>query len=110
MTSWNCSTLPRSHSMMVRTSSGHTVDLTRLLTMFCISDAGHMIVELLDYRPLKAKDPILDAPEKTRVVLSPTAETLWTNLCLLSQKAGNVWTDEDVLEVEAKILVRVLIS
>lgn len=66
-----------------------------------------MIVELLDYRPPKAKDPILDSPEKRRVVLGPNPETLWTNLCLLNQKAGGVWTDEDVLEVEAQILVRV---
>lgn len=66
-----------------------------------------MIVELLDYRPLKGKDPILEIPEKSRVVLSPNSETLWTNLCLLNQKAGNIWTDEDALEVEAGILVRV---
>lgn len=69
---------------------------------------GHMIVELLDYRPPKAKDPILESPDKSRVVLSPNSETLWTNLCLLNQKDGNVWTDEDTLEVEAQILVCVL--
>ncbi|THH27742.1 hypothetical protein EUX98_g6435 [Antrodiella citrinella] len=66
---------------------------------------GNMIVELLDYRPPKGKDPILEQPEKTRVVLSPNSETLWTNLCLLNQKAGNPWTDDDALEVEAKILL-----
>lgn len=67
---------------------------------------GNMIVELLDYRPPKGKDPILENPEKSRVVLSPNSETLWTNLCLLNQKAGNMWTDDDALDVEAKILVR----
>ncbi|KAH8104068.1 Spt20 family-domain-containing protein [Cristinia sonorae] len=66
---------------------------------------GHMIVELLDYRPPKGKDPILENPEKRRVVLSPNAETMWTDLCLLNQKAGNVWTDQDALEVEAQILM-----
>ena len=65
-----------------------------------------MIVELLDYRPQKAKDPILTNPERSRVVLTPNPETLWADLCLLNQKAGNTWTDQEALEVEARILVR----
>lgn len=64
-----------------------------------------MIVELLDYRPPRGKDPVLENPAKSRVVLSPNSETLWTTLCLLSQKQESPWTDEEALEVEARILV-----
>lgn len=64
-----------------------------------------MIVELLDYRPRKVTDPQLDHPETTRVVLMPNSETLWADICLMNQKSGNTWTDEDALNVEARILV-----
>jgi transcription factor SPT20 len=64
-----------------------------------------MIVELLDYRPPKAKDSTLVNPERSRVVLTPNSETLWADMCLLNQKVGGVWTDRDALEVEARILV-----
>ncbi|EGN95119.1 hypothetical protein SERLA73DRAFT_77130 [Serpula lacrymans var. lacrymans S7.3] len=66
---------------------------------------GCMIVELLDYRPVKAKDPPLEKPEKSRVTLHPDAESLWADICLLNSKLGNPWTDSDALEVEAKILL-----
>ena len=71
--------------------------------------AGCMIVEVHDYRPPKATDPTLDEPHKTRVVLSPNSETLWADICLMNQKAGNTWTDREALEVEARILVRLAI-
>ena len=64
-----------------------------------------MIVELLDYRPPKGKDPELATPKRTRVVLSPTSDTIWADICLLNHKSGNMWTDEEALDVEAKILV-----
>jgi transcription factor SPT20 len=67
---------------------------------------GCMIVELLDYRPQKLKEPALEKPERTRVVLHPNSETLWADICLLNQKAGNQWTDQDALEIEARLLVR----
>jgi len=63
-------------------------------------------VELLDYRPSKSKEPALEKPERTRVVLHPSSESLWADICLLNQKAGNQWTDQDALEIEARILVR----
>ncbi|KAI0917859.1 hypothetical protein AcV5_002691 [Taiwanofungus camphoratus] len=66
---------------------------------------GCMIVELLDYRPRKVTDPQLDHPETTRVVLMPNSETLWADICLMNQKSGNTWTDEDALNVEARILM-----
>ena len=69
---------------------------------------GCMIVELLDYRPVKSKDPVLVNPEKSRVVLNPNPETLWADICLMNQKTGSNWTDQEALEVEARILVRLL--
>jgi transcription factor SPT20 len=66
---------------------------------------GCMIVELLDYRPQKSKEPTLEKPERTLVVLHPNSETLWADICLLNQKAGNQWTDQDALEIEARLLV-----
>ncbi|EKM50542.1 uncharacterized protein PHACADRAFT_213459 [Phanerochaete carnosa HHB-10118-sp] len=66
---------------------------------------GCMIVELLDYRPQKVKDPILVNPERSRAVLMPNPETLWADICLLNQKAGSMWTDQESLKVEAQILV-----
>ncbi len=65
-----------------------------------------MIVEIEEFKQSNSKDNKL--PEKTvaRVLLRPNSETLFADLCLLNQKAGNKWTDKDALEVEAKILVR----
>jgi transcription factor SPT20 len=64
-----------------------------------------MVVELLDYRPQKSKEPALEKPERTCVVLHPDSATLWADICLLNQKAGNQWTDQDTLEIEARLLV-----
>lgn len=68
-----------------------------------------MIVELLDYRPQKNKDPSPDKPDRTRVVLHPDSEILWADICLLNQKHENKWTDADALEVEARILVSAVV-
>lgn len=67
--------------------------------------AGCMIVELQDYRSAKNRREVLTTPETSRVVLRPNAETLWADICLLSQKAGNSWTDHDALGMEARLLV-----
>lgn len=64
-----------------------------------------MIVELQDYRSSKNKREVLTTPETTRVVLRPNAETLWADVCLLNQRAGNTWTDHEALEIEARLLV-----
>lgn len=70
-----------------------------------LSEIGCMVVELLDYRPQRSKEPALKVPEKTRVVLHPNSETLWADICLMNRRNGSKWTDKDALEVEAKILV-----
>ena len=75
------------------------------LILFRAFMIGCMIVELLDYRPPKGKDPVLEKPDRTRVVLTPNPETLWADICLLNQRVGLAWTDEDALEVESRILV-----
>ncbi|KAF8074624.1 Spt20 family-domain-containing protein [Lyophyllum atratum] len=66
---------------------------------------GCMIVELLDYRPQRNKEPTLERPERTRAVLHPNSETLWADICSLSQRSGSKWTDRDALEVEARLLL-----
>ncbi|KAF9523372.1 Spt20 family-domain-containing protein [Crepidotus variabilis] len=66
---------------------------------------GCMIVELLDYRPQRSSEPALKNPSKTRVVLHPSPETLWADICSLNQHTGGKWTDMDALEVESKLLL-----
>ena len=71
-----------------------------------LSEIGCMVVELLDYRPQRSKEPALKVPEKTRVVLHPNSETLWADICSMNRQNGAQWTDKDALEVEGKILVK----
>ncbi|EJF64059.1 hypothetical protein DICSQDRAFT_81015, partial [Dichomitus squalens LYAD-421 SS1] len=66
---------------------------------------GCLIVELLDYRPPKSSDPDLEQPEKTRVVLTPTDESRWQDICLMNLRNGSTWTDADTLELEARLLL-----
>ncbi|KAF9244124.1 Spt20 family-domain-containing protein [Melanogaster broomeanus] len=66
---------------------------------------GCMLVELLDYRSKRTKDPPLEKPEKSRVTLHPSGETLWADLCLLNQRTGFKFTDPQVLELEAQLLL-----
>jgi transcription factor SPT20 len=65
-----------------------------------------MIVELLDYRPQRNKEPTPEKPDRTRVVLHPNSETLWSDICSLNNKYGGKWTDLDTIEIESKIIVR----
>ncbi|KAK0189239.1 Spt20 family-domain-containing protein, partial [Armillaria mellea] len=70
---------------------------------------GCLIAELLDYRPLKATDPPLEKPGRTRTVLHPTPESLWADVCKIAaakkQQEGLVMTDRDALEIESRILL-----
>ncbi|KAI6010883.1 Spt20 family-domain-containing protein [Pisolithus orientalis] len=68
-------------------------------------DFSCMIVELLDYRPKRVKDPPPEKPERSRITLHPSDETLWTDLCLINQRHGSKFTNFDVLELEARILL-----
>ena len=67
-----------------------------------------MIVELLDYRPSKSNEPELEQPERTRVVLTPNDESRWADIWLMSKKATSPWSDAEALQVEARMLVRML--
>ncbi|KAF9060734.1 Spt20 family-domain-containing protein, partial [Rhodocollybia butyracea] len=66
---------------------------------------GCLIVDLLDYRPLKPTEPALETPERTREVLHPNSETIWADLCLISANSATILTDLQALEVEARILL-----
>ena len=81
-----------------------SVNIATRFTRFSFS-LGCMVVELLDYRPKKAKDPPLEKPDRSRVTLHPNDETLWGDLCLINQRNDSKLTDIDVLELEARILV-----
>jgi transcription factor SPT20 len=71
-----------------------------------------MIVEIEEFSQVTSNDNSKESkpPEKTvtRVLLRPNSETLFADLCLLNQKSGNNWTDQDAHEIEARILVRSL--
>lgn len=67
---------------------------------------GCMIVELLDYRPQRNKEPTPEKPDRTRVVLHPNSETLWSDICSLNSKRGDKLSDLDAIDIESKIIVR----
>ena len=69
---------------------------------------GCMIVETLDYRPPGRSQPILEQPERSRIVLHPNSETLYADICLMNKKAGGKWSDQQALEFEAKFIVGLL--
>lgn len=62
-------------------------------------------MELLDYRPQRLEDPVLETPSLERVVLRPTPEMIWDDICRMNARTGSKLTDAQALEVEAKILV-----
>ncbi|KAL5492285.1 SPT20 [Sanghuangporus weigelae] len=66
---------------------------------------GCLIVEILDFRPARVKEPVLEKPDKQRVVLRPNGETIWADICIMNAKFGSKWTDMDALEVESKLLL-----
>ncbi|TKY89639.1 hypothetical protein EX895_001424 [Sporisorium graminicola] len=46
----------------------------------------------------------LGGVEIYRIVLHPTSETLWADIKMLDDMTGGMWSDQEALEVEAKIL------
>lgn len=60
---------------------------------------GCLIVEIHDHR-----EPDLETTTK-RIVMKPTAESIWTDITLLSEQWGFTWTEDIALQVEAQILV-----
>lgn len=77
-----------------------------------LSSLGCLIVEIYDHRT-KFQDTVHDIPadgnskEVKRIALRPSAETLWTDLCLMNEASRESWTEDLALEVEAKILVSI---
>lgn len=82
--------------------SCHPLSGTNLPPIFA---TGCMVVELLDYRSLNLNEPPPEKPARTRVILHPNSESLWADICSLNQKYGSKWTDEEAVEIEAKLLV-----
>lgn len=44
--------------------------------------------------------------QQKRIVMKPTAESIWADIALLSEAWGFPWTEDVALQVEAQILVR----
>lgn len=72
---------------------------------------GRLIIEIHDHRLVRSGQqdaallPDNDVKVK-RVVMHPTAESLWTDILLLREEWGHPWTEEIALEVESKLLVK----
>ncbi|KAI7903979.1 Spt20 family-domain-containing protein [Cokeromyces recurvatus] len=60
---------------------------------------GCLIVEIHDHRSKNAE------PSKKRIVMKPTAESIWTDITLLSEEWGFPCTEDIALEVESQILI-----
>lgn len=64
---------------------------------------GSLIVEIHDHRHSAQQQDV--EPNIKRVVMRPTAESLWTDILLLNEVWGSPWTQDIALEVESKVLV-----
>lgn len=62
---------------------------------------GCLIVEIQDHRGQGTET----AATTKRIVMKPTAESIWTDIALLSEEWGFPWTESIALQVEAQILV-----
>lgn len=78
------------------------------ITKLSIESIGCLIVEIHDHRSSDRENnnrlPESEAKMK-RIVMKPTAESIWTDITLLSEEWGFPWTEDIALEVEAQILV-----
>lgn len=68
---------------------------------------GCLIVEIHDHRQFnKDNDAQNDTwPKIKRVVMRPTAESIWSDIQLLNEEWSGTWTEQTALEMEAQILV-----
>lgn len=67
-----------------------------------MSILGCLIVEIHDHRVQNSEASI------KRIVMKPTAESIWTDITLLSEEWGFPWTESIALQVEAQILVSII--
>lgn len=70
---------------------------------------GCLIVEIHDHRsgdPENNNRTLETEAKMKRIVMKPTAESIWTDITLLSEEWGFPWTEDIALEVEAQILVK----
>ncbi|KDQ19191.1 hypothetical protein BOTBODRAFT_63293 [Botryobasidium botryosum FD-172 SS1] len=65
---------------------------------------GCLIVEIYDHRDVEASENPAEPVAPQRVVLRPTPESMWSDLCSLNSRLNAQWTDEDALDIEARIL------
>jgi hypothetical protein len=56
-------------------------------------------VEIHDHRKQKQEN------KTRRILMKPTAESVWNDIVLLGEEWGAPWTEDIALEMEAQILV-----
>ncbi|KAK9701946.1 Transcription factor spt20 [Basidiobolus ranarum] len=67
---------------------------------------GCIIAEIHDHRPnLHSEQSSETLTNIQRVVLHPTSETLWADLCLMNETSDVLWNEDFSLQVESKILL-----
>jgi transcription factor SPT20 len=59
------------------------------------------LIDLLDHRGVSGEDSVT----KERVVLQPNGETLWADICLEHERNNTINSDEEAMEIEARMLV-----
>jgi hypothetical protein len=60
---------------------------------------GCLIVEIHDHRDSSVTS-------QKRIVMKPTAESIWNDIALLSEAWGFPWTEDVALQLESQILVK----
>ncbi|ORX94805.1 hypothetical protein K493DRAFT_337632 [Basidiobolus meristosporus CBS 931.73] len=68
---------------------------------------GCIIAEIHDHRPIRAQAELTSdiRVEVYKIVLHPTSETIWADLCLMNEMRDAVWSEDFSLQVESKILL-----
>lgn len=66
-----------------------------------MSNKGCLIIDLVDHRSM-----VGDEPTKERVILPLDAEALWNDIRSEHDRSGKVNSDEEALDLEARLLVR----
>lgn len=99
-------TMPLVDIITVKKKKSVVEDFLMMKSFFFI---GCLIVEIHDHRSgdLENNNRTLETEAKMkRIVMKPTAESIWTDITLLSEEWGFPWTEDIALEVEAQILVK----
>ncbi|KAH6889055.1 hypothetical protein BKA70DRAFT_1541250 [Coprinopsis sp. MPI-PUGE-AT-0042] len=68
-------------------------------------DNGCMAAELLDYRAKRSRDSEPEKRDRTRVILRPIPEPLYSGVCALNARSEPNLADRDALNTNSKLLL-----